>query len=215
MRNRLARVFVIAVSAAGLTACTTTAVGNPVPDQVNSTDNPTSGTSTSADPPADELPSDGAPKVENPIDASAFEQNPCDALTPGQTSKLNVPAAGKAADTEFGKGCIWRNPDSGGATGISFLSSIRRGLSIAYAEQDAGYYKYFKPVDDLEGFPAAIFDTRTDKPTSQCSITVGLADDLAFQTLTNLSRNNIGQKDPCEVGELATREMLKTIKANS
>lgn len=211
MRNRLARVAIIAVSVAGLTACTTAAEGNPIPDQENSTDEPTSG-----NPPSDdELPSDGAPKVENPIDASAFEQNPCDALTAGQTSALNVQAAGEPADTEFGKGCIWRNPETGGATGISFLSSVRRGLSIAYAEQDAGFYKYFKPIDDLEGFPAAIFDTRNDNPTSQCSITVGLADDLALQTLTNLSRNNIGQKDPCEAGVMATREMLKTIKANS
>jgi hypothetical protein len=208
--NRFAHVAVIAASVAVLTACTTTAEGNPIPDRVNSTEAP-----TSENPGNDELPSDGAPKVENPIDATHFEDNPCDALTPAQASGLNVQPDGQPADTDFGEGCIWRNPDTGGATGISFLSSVRRGLSIAYAEDDAGYYKYFKPIDDLEGFPAAIFDTGTDKPTSQCSITVGLADDLAFQTLTNLSRANIGKKDPCEAGVTATREMLKTIKANS
>jgi hypothetical protein len=210
VRIRFTGAAVAAVSLVVLAACTTAAPGTPIPDQVNSTETPTSG-----DSPTEELPSNGAPKVENPIDATHFEQNPCDALTPAQASRLNVPPEGQAADTEFGGGCIWRNPDSGGATGISFLSSVRRGLSIAYAEESAGYYRYFKPIDDLEGFPAAIFDTGTDKPTSQCSITVGLSDDLAFQTLTNLSRANIGKTDPCEAGVMATREMLKTIKANS
>jgi hypothetical protein len=221
VRNRLARVAVIAVSVAGLTACTTTAVGNPVPDQVNSTENPTSespssGGSTSEDPPSDDdLPSDGAPKVENPIDASHFEQNPCDALTSEQANRLNVDPTGRSSETSQGPSCHWRNPETGGATAMGFLSTTKRGLSETYRSHKNGDFKYFKPIPDLEGFPAVAFDTQSSSPTTSCSVTVGVSDELSFQTLTELSAANIGQRDPCEVAEMATREMAKTIREGS
>lgn len=209
-------IAVLAVSALGLASCTVTASGNPIPDQVNSSENPTSGNSPSSeDPPDDELPSDGAPKVENPLDASHFEENPCDALTPDQANELNVSTTGTRADTSFGKGCLWRNEETGGATAIGFLSTVKRGLSETYRSYSKGEFEYFEPIEDLEGFPAVAWDTKSENPTNQCSVTVGVTDQLTLQTLTELSRENVGEKNPCEVGLLATSEMLTTMKARS
>ena len=210
VNNRLARLTVIATCIAGLTACTTTAEGNPIPDRVNSTDAPTSESPTD-----DDLPSDGAPKVENPIDVSHFEQNPCEVLTPEQANTLNVDPEGTRADITFGTGCMWRNPESGGGTIISFLSKVKNGLSDTYRSHSRGEFTYFDPIEDLEGFPAVAWATDTEKPTSACSITVGITDQLAIQTQTELSRNNVGHKDPCEAGALATGKMLATMKAAS
>lgn len=216
MGDRLIRIAIIAVSAMGLAACTAPAAGNPVPDQVNSTEAPTSETpSTGENPSDDELPSDGAPKVENPIDVRHFEQNPCDALTPQQANKLNVEATGTRADTSFGNGCMWRNTETGGSAIISFLSKAKRGLSDTYRSHENGEFEYFEPIDDLEGFPAAAWDTDSATPVNQCSVTVGITDQLSMQTLTELSRDNVGQKDPCEVGVTVTGEFLTTIKAMS
>ncbi|MGB3441835.1 MAG: DUF3558 domain-containing protein [Actinophytocola sp.] len=212
MNNRLLRIAIIAVSAIGLAACTTTAAGNPIPDQVKSGHAPTSEPpSTDENPPGDELPSDGAPKVENPLDVSHFEQNPCDALTPQQANTLNVEATGTRADTNFGNGCMWRNPETGGSAIISFLSKAKRGLSDTYRSNKNGEFKYFEPIDDIEGFPAVAWDTDSESPTNQCSVTVGITDQLSMQTLTELSSDNIGQKDPCEVGVTVTGEFLTTI----
>ncbi|MGH3481511.1 MAG: DUF3558 family protein, partial [Nocardioidaceae bacterium] len=54
-------------------------------------------TSTSSDEPPDtsssgedELPSNGAPEVENPIDASEFEQQPCRMLTDAQARQAGL-----------------------------------------------------------------------------------------------------------------------------
>lgn len=210
MRNRLALITVVAASVVGLTACTTEAPGNPIPDRVNSTVAP-----TTEEPPDDELPSDGAPSVENPIDASHFEENPCDALTPGQASGLNVEPEGTRSDTAFGPGCAWRNPATGGNFHFGILTKTKRGLSDTYRSDKNGEFTYFEPIADLEGFPAVAFDTEEENPTVQCSVVVGLSDELTIQTLTQLSRANVGQRDPCEAAIMATTETMKTIKAES
>jgi hypothetical protein len=208
--SRFARAAVIAATLVGLAACTTTAEGNPIPDQVNSTDAP-----TSEAPVENELPSDGAPKVENPIDATHFEQNPCDALTPEQANGLNVAPDGTRSDTSFGPGCAWRNAETGGNFHFGILTETKRGLSDTYRSNKDGKFTYFEPVADLEGFPAVAFDTDEKNPTIQCSVVVGLTDQLTIQTLTQLSRANVGQADPCEVAIMATGEAMKTIKAES
>jgi hypothetical protein len=208
--SRFTRIALVAAGLAVLAACTTTAEGNPIPDQVNSSTTPPSEAS-----PDDELPTDGAPKVENPLDASHFEQNPCDALTPEQAGALNVDPTGTRADTTFGAGCLWRNPQSGGSTIIGFLTTVKTGLSDTYRSHDRGEFTYFEPIDDLEGFPAVAWATDTDKPTRACSITAGITDELAIQIRTELSRDNVGQKDPCEAGVMATGKMLTTMKAGS
>lgn len=209
MITRLTHIAVVAAGVVSLTACTTTAEGNPVPDRVNSTE------VSSSEAPDDELPSDGAPKVENPIDVSHFEQKPCDALTAEQANALNVDPKGTRADISFGAGCLWRNPASGGGVIINFLSKAKDGLSDTYRSNNRGEFKYFEPIEDLEGFPAAAWATDTEEPTSDCSITVGITDQLAIQTRTELSRNNVGHKDPCEAGMTATGKMLATMKAAS
>jgi hypothetical protein len=177
---------------------------------VNSIETPTSG-----DSPTDELPTNGAPKVENPIDATHFEQNPCDALTPAQASRLNVPPEGTRSDTSFGPGCAWRNPETGGNFHFGILTETKRGLSDTYRSNDNGKFTYFEPLADLEGSPAVAFDTDEKTPTIQCSVVVGLTDQLTIQTLTQLSPANVGRTDPCEVAIMATGEAMKTIKAES
>lgn len=210
MSHRLLRCALLALSIAGLTACTTTTSGSPAP---GGDSDPTSTSSPSAEPPSgDDLPSDGAPKVTNPIDATHFEQNPCDALTSEQPGTLNVGPAGEPADTNFGKGCSWRNSGTGGSAIVTFLSAEKRGLSSAYRSNSNGDFTYFEPLPDIEDFPAVAFDTKAKNPTTECSVAVGLSDELVFVATTSLSSANVGQKDPCEVGATVATEMTKTIK---
>jgi hypothetical protein len=203
------------VSAAGLAACTTTTAGTPAPPRGIPSTEATGEVPSSGEQPDDDLPSDGAPKVDTPLDAGRFEQDPCQALTSEQTQSLGMKAPGARSDDSFGNGCAWRNPETGGSVHLSFLSTDKRGLSSAYRSNDRGDFTYFEPLGDIEGHPAVAFDIRSDKPTAACSVAVGLTDQLVISILTNLSGNNIGQKDPCEVGAMVAGKMLQTMKGDS
>lgn len=207
---------IVALSVVGLAACTTTTAGSPAPrHNAPSADSTGQASSSTEESPEDDLPSDGAPKVESPLDAGEFEQNPCGALTSAQTQELRLDPTGEPADDGFGKGCGWRNSETGGSVYLSFLSTEKRGLSSAYRSNNRGEFTYFEPLADIEGHPAVAFDIRSEKPTAACSVAVGLTDQLVISILTNLSRNNIGQKDPCDVGATVAGMMLQTMKGES
>jgi hypothetical protein len=187
--------------------CTTTSEGAPLPDSTSTSEAPSSGES-----PSDDLPSDGAPEVEDPLDASHFEQNPCDALTSEDAEALNVPTPGEPTEVAFGKGCRWRNKQTQGVVGIQFYSTDKRGLSSVYREAKGSDFPYFEPIADIEGLPAVAYDPETAKPTGDCSVAVGVTDQLAFAVQLDLSSANTGQKDPCTVAAQAAGMMAKTMR---
>jgi len=194
------------------TGCTTTSEGTPLPGSTTPTETSSGSDQSSGEPPSDDLPSDGAPKVEKPLDASHFEQTPCDALTPEDAQTLNVPAAGEPTEVAFGKGCRWRNKETQGVVGIQFFSTDKRGLSSVYQEAKGSDFPYFEPLDDIEGFPAVAYDPETEKPTGDCTVAVGVTDQLVFTVQLDLSSANIGHKDPCVVAAQAAGMMAKTMR---
>jgi hypothetical protein len=197
-------VFTMVVAA----GCTTTSGGTPLPDPNSTADAPSSDEPSAS---AGGDPSNGAPKVENPLDVSQFEQNPCDALTPEQAQELKVPATGELEDNGFGKTCYWRNSETGGMVGLHFFSEIKGGLSSVYLDAESKDFAYFEPIEDIEGYPAAAYDTKVEDPTTSCSVAVGVTDDLSFTVQVGLSNANVGQKEPCEVTAWATGMVMKTM----
>jgi hypothetical protein len=215
LRNRLAGIVLSILCVTAAAGCTTTSSGTPLPGPTSSTEDPPS---SSDDPPPsedDELPSDGAPKVQHPFDASHFEQNPCELLSPENTSELKVGPTGEPADTNFGKGCSWRNSETGGGVTIGFTTTDKRGLSGAYRENKNGDFLYFEPIDDIEGHPAVAYSTQKAKPTASCSVAVGITDQLSFSTLIGLSAANVGVKNPCEEGARVAGMAMRTMKEES
>jgi hypothetical protein len=200
-----------------LAGCTSTSAGTPRPDPAspteNTSDEPASDTN---EPPSgsDDLPSDGAPKVANPFDASHFEQNPCDALTQEQLKELNV-GKGKPLSTNFGKGCSWRNPETGGSVAMDWASTDKRGLSSAYRSNNNDELSYFEPIADIQGHPAVAYDINSSNPTAACFVGVGITDELLFSSRVVLSGKNLGVKNPCEMSALAAGMMLETMRGES
>lgn len=185
--------------------CTTTSEGTPRP---GSTTEAPSGTSPSSG----DLPSDGAPKVENPLDVSRFEQSPCDALKPEEAQGLNVPATGEPTEIAFGKGCRWQNVQTQGVVSIQFFSTVKDGLSSVYREEKSSGFAYFEPIDDIEGFPAVAYDPEEKKPAADCSVAVGVSDQLSFTVKLGLSSANIGEKDPCQLAAQVADMMTKNMR---
>jgi hypothetical protein len=211
VRTRLWGAALAGLSVAVLAGCTTTSSGTPLPGATSSAeDTPSSAPSEEND----ALPSDGAPKVTNPIDASHFEQNPCDMLTTAQAQDLDL-GPGKRQDTNFGKGCDWRNSQNGGSIAINFASAGMRGLSSTYRSNKNGDFTYFEAIDDIEGHPAVAYDINTANPTAVCFVAVGLTDQLTFSTRVALSANNVGKKDPCELSAMVAGIMMKNMQEES
>jgi hypothetical protein len=202
------RLLLTALSVLAVAGCTTTSEGTPLPDSNATTESPSEEPST----PDAELPTDGAPKVENPLDVSHFEQNPCDALTAEQTQELNVPATGDERDSGFGKTCYWRNSETRGVIGLSFFSEVEGGLSSLYREAESSDFPYFKSIEDIEGYPAVAYDTEVEEPTITCTVAVGVADKLAFAVQVDLSDANVGQKEPCGVTKQVASMIMKTMR---
>jgi hypothetical protein len=185
-------------------SCTTTSQGEPISAT-------TSGVSTTNG--ENDLPSHGAPKVNNPLNTARFQQDPCSALTASQAEdELNLPPSGKPEEIALGKGCEWFNPDTRGQVNIGFLTANDRGLSGFYAANQRGEYPYFTKLGNIEGYPAIASDIEDRRPMGECIVVVGVTDQLAVQISLHLSQANVGKKEPCKYATEVAGKALRTMK---
>lgn len=191
-------------------SCTTTSQGEPTPAT-------TSGASTASStaPPnsEDDLPSHGAPKVDDPLDTRRFQEDPCLALTTEQAQdELNLPPRGEPEDIALGKGCKWFNPNTRGQVNIGFLTGNDRGLSGFYAANQRGEYPYFIELPAIEGFPAIASDIIDSRSTGYCIVVVGVTDQLTVDFALQLSQANVGKREPCTYAAEVAGKALRTMK---
>ena len=196
-----------------MASCTTT-----TPGQATSSpgDPPDTSTETTTNPPSnsDELPTAGAPEVDEPLDTSKFQEDPCLSLTLEQsegTFGFNGP--GEPIDGALGKACGWKNRDTRSAGQIGFLDKDPRGLSGEYEANEDGRWDVFEELPPIEGYPAVIRSVGDDRPNGICTVVVGASDEIAFQIWVRLSESNVRKKDPCDVAVDIAGEAIKTMRA--
>jgi hypothetical protein len=193
-----------------VSACTTTSEGEPRPV---TTDSATSESTPDTSSNEEELPFAGAPKVNDPLDTSRYQQDPCQSLTADQTQPLNLPTTGKINNqVALGIGCDWRNQETRGEISINFINDDPHGLSAEYKANNEGKWEYFEELPDIEGYPAVVRAGTDDRDLGFCIVVVGVADDLTFDSIVQLSQTNVGQKDPCEVAAQVAGLALQTMK---
>lgn len=207
---RRSRLIAVLLGLLLVSACTTTSEGAPQPATTKSSSAPGSETSGTSE---EELPFAGAPKVAEPLDTSRFEDDPCESLTAKQAKSLKLPATGELND-EFplGIGCDWYNRETWGEVSINFLTDDPTGLSSEYQANERGKWEVFKELPEIEGFPAVIRTTSDTTDLGHCTVVVGVADDMAFESVLQLSRANVGEKDPCEMAVQVAGLALTTMK---
>jgi hypothetical protein len=202
------RVLLVTLLSALAAGCTTESAGDAAPATTRPATDSTSRSSDVTN--ADDLPTDGAPKVGDPLDTTAFQKDPCRALTPAQSEGLNVGAAGQSNDGPLGKGCEWSNQETRGKTNVVFLDKDPRGLSAEY--KVAEKFAYFDELEPIDGYPAIARDGVDDRPRGYCTVVVGVSNEIAFETNLQLSLENVGKKDPCEVAAEVAGMALQTMK---
>jgi|SRR6476469_1583354 len=199
----------LAASIIGLvfvSACTTISPGESQPVTSTATNS-----SRSSGGNGEELPFAGAPKVDDPLDTSRYEQDPCRALTADQTESLNLPRTGKTMENvALGVGCSWRNSDTWGEAEIVFIVGDPRGLSPEYESKTQGEFPDFEELPKIEEYPA--ITRKGPGENGDCTVVVGVADDMAFESNIQLSRDNIGKKEPCQVASQVAGLAIQTMK---
>lgn len=161
---------------------------------------------------SDELPSDGAPKVENPIDTVKYQQDPCLSLTSAQVQQLDLPGDGKPIGMPLGKACDWADRRTGGSIQIGFLDKDPRGLSSEYKADNDGKLKLFLELPPIEGFPAVVRGIVDDREYGGCTVVVGASDEIAFEVITQLPHDNVDKEEPCEVSTYVAGVALQNVK---
>lgn len=208
MRAQLSTIGLLGVLL--ITGCTTTTTGNAVPPA-------DIGTSAAEPPPEsssvpEELPANGAPKVENPLDTQRFQTDPCLSLTSTQSTDLDLGANGSPFTTTFGNGCGWANSTTKSKVEVIFPDKYPVGLSGPYGANKAGAVDLFYELPPIAGYPAVVRNTTDNRDNGGCTVVVGVSDEIAFEVPLWLSRVNVGEKDPCEVAARVAGMVVQTIK---
>ncbi|HYQ67673.1 DUF3558 domain-containing protein [Actinophytocola sp.] len=210
----LIRRSLLLVSLLGLalaTACTTMSPGEP--RATGSAGGETSKSRHQTSEGGEDLPFAGAPKVENPLGTSSYEEDPCKSLSEDQAKYLGLPSTGTIDhNVVLGVGCDWVNKETGGEVEIVFVVDDPTGLSSEYDANKRGEWKFFEELPDIEGYPAVARGDPDDRDIGHCTVVVGVADDMAFETILRLSDVNVGRLKPCDVASEVAGLALKTMK---
>ncbi|MEV7095183.1 DUF3558 domain-containing protein [Amycolatopsis sp. NPDC051045] len=166
-------------------------------------------------------PSGNVPKVAVPLDATKFVGDPCGLVPKELLSQLRYTDAGKplprdnAPERQSGPSCGWQIRGDGTSVLVILGTGNRdagagglAGIQAAY-ERPNGLFKFLEPAPDIEGYPALYFDIRDRRPNGNCSMALGIADDLAVSIF---AEGYEGQQDSCDVAQRVAAGTVKTLK---
>ncbi|MFD2416426.1 DUF3558 domain-containing protein [Amycolatopsis pigmentata] len=153
-----------------------------------------------------------APKVQNPLPASVISKHPClSALTDGQLADLigEVPQA-QHTDNAAGPGCGWTKPSTAAGIDVAWMTGLRNGLSDYYAQKQRDAYQ--QPIT-IGGYPAVAYNSTEVHPVGDCSVGVGIADNLAFDVHFIVGSDRYGKLNPCDAAKAIAEDVLTNLKA--
>lgn len=153
-----------------------------------------------------------APKVENPLPASLFTKHPCDSsLTDGQLTQLlgEVPAS-RHTDNQAGPGCGWTKRSTGAGINIAWMIGLKSGLSDYYAQKSTDAFQ--QPIE-VGGYPAVEYNSTEASPITDCSVGVGIADNLVFDSHYVVGSNRRGTLNPCDAAKSIAQNVLENLQA--
>lgn len=183
----------------------------------------TGGTATpvASSPAVSSEPTADVPKVASPLDASKYEKDPCGLVPKDELTRLKYVDPGEprlndgSVENEAGPNCGWKIKGEGISLLVTLATGNRdrgggglAGIQADY-ERPKGVTKFLERAPDVEGYPAIYWDTRDRRPTGNCSMAVGIADDLAVYVIAG---GYEGQQDSCDAAQGAAAGIVRTLK---
>lgn len=152
-----------------------------------------------------------APPVPAPLPTDTLLANPCGALSPDQAAQIGLTGAGKADQDEAGPRCQWKSATSTlNAVYISPVPANANGLSDIYANKAKD--QYFQPTT-IDGYPAVYADVQDTRSIGDCSLWVGVTDQLAVSVSTQIGEGP-NKSNPCPVIQRVATAMVQHLQSS-
>ncbi|WP_091287969.1 DUF3558 domain-containing protein [Amycolatopsis xylanica] len=151
----------------------------------------------------------GAPPVKTPLNAAKFYADPCLTLTQAQLQSFNVSSNPRRLDSDHGVGCAWNfGADGGVSAGVNFPKP-EKGLSLLYANKKDGTYRdgYFDETN-VSGYPAIQYDSNDLRPDGDCTVAVGISDNLYLSVILQGPPGS----DGCKRAMNVAKDVIATIQ---
>ncbi|SFJ53195.1 DUF3558 domain-containing protein [Amycolatopsis sacchari] len=163
--------------------------------------------STAASSSAEQL----APAVANPLPTDALVSDPCSALSAEQVQNIGLSGPGTSEQSDAGPMCKWKSATSQfNAVFISPITANKNGLNDIYANKPKD--KYFEPTT-VSGYPAVYADILDSRANGDCSLWVGVTDQLAVSVSTQIGSGQ-NKSNPCPVVERVATAMIQHLQGS-
>jgi len=196
----------VVATAVGVLALVLAACSSPVGGTAGASKSAETGISS----PSELPPSARAPEVTEPLTPDPFVSDACQAISADKAAALNLATPGNSDRTPASSGCIWRTTDRQFTIAVSYMITLKSGLSEIYAQRakDPDAYRYFEPVAVL-GYPALYADKIDERARGHCLLNIGVTDSLFAKVAVNhLSRS----ANVCELAARAGEAVITTMK---
>jgi hypothetical protein len=152
-----------------------------------------------------------APSVPSPLPTDELLANPCTSLSADQVSTIGLTGSGTKRQDQAGPSCEWRSATSASnVVYISPLTANKNGLSDLYAGKAKD--KYFEPTT-VDGYPAVYADVLDSRSDGDCSLWVGVTDQLAVSVSTQIS-TGVNQSNPCPIVAKVATAMIQHLQGS-
>ncbi|MFF0146975.1 uncharacterized protein DUF3558 [Amycolatopsis sulphurea] len=160
----------------------------------------------------------GVPKVEHPIDIGRPSRMPCAVLTAQQASELlgGVAPPKPYLDGAAGPSCYWGGDAAHGNASVEviFPDIDKLGLTSVY-QAAGGAYRFFRPLDPVNGYPIAAYSVRDNRSAGECHVALGVSDRQTVDLSVRQDRKNVGKKDPCDSARGIAEMVLSNIRGDT
>ncbi|WP_181774041.1 DUF3558 domain-containing protein [Amycolatopsis pittospori] len=210
LKSCVAAATLVFVSAA-LAACSGENPGTPSPTP--GADSSSGASSAPANP--------NVPKVSTPLTVrDAFLTEPCTVVSQADLSALGYTDAGRPGGGASGSegtnpSCGWSMSKQGKGNGLQVLIGTGNrekgtgGLAGFYQAKETGRMKFVAPGPEVDGYPTVFYGLSDERAEGNCTMAVGVADDLAIGTL---AKSYQGEQDSCETAQKLASAVIKTLK---
>ncbi|RZQ65056.1 DUF3558 domain-containing protein [Amycolatopsis suaedae] len=168
---------------------------------------PRAGEGASA-PSSSAAPGGSAPRVGEPLNTSTLSSDPCSAVSASKLSELGL-ADGTSRESAVGPSCYWKQT-AADANRVDLTANPKNtnGLSDIYDQK--AEFAYFEETQ-VAGYPAVYASDADQRSSGDCTLHVGVTDQLAVQVSTQFLREP-DKANPCPVAEKVAVAMVETLK---
>lgn len=183
---------------------------------------PSPATGAASSPGTSSVPADpNVPKVSAPLDVPAtFLTEPCTVVAQADLSALGYtdagnPGGGASGSEGSNPSCGWSMAGQGKGNGLQVLIGTGNrekgtgGLAGFYQAKETGRMKFVAPGPEVDGYPTVFYGLSDERSEGNCTMAVGIADDLAVGTL---AKSYQGEQDSCETAQKLASAVIKTLK---